>query len=165
MKISYKTWLVPTLATIAAILGIIFGSCSSRPETQQAMDESQDNVVASVEAGDAESAIDNAGAVYVQEYKPSMTLDLKNPPAPVVLDFNAVWCGPCQQFKPVFEQVAKKLNTEAVFYSVNVDSCPDLADRYGVEAIPTVIVVRTDGSVDRNTGLMTASDLEKLIKK
>ena len=56
----------------------------------------------------------------------------------VVIDFNATWCGPCRQFAPTFEAVAEEMADKALFYSVDVDQHPELAQKYDVQSIPMV---------------------------
>lgn len=71
-------------------------------------------------------------------------------PKPIILDFNAVWCGPCQEFAPVFEAAAEKYGDKVDFISVDVNKYQDLSGLMGVESIPNVIVLNADGSLNRN---------------
>lgn len=71
-------------------------------------------------------------------------------PKPIILDFNAVWCGPCQEFAPVFEAAAEKYGDKVDFISVDVDKYQDLSGLMGVESIPNVIALNADGSLNRN---------------
>lgn len=59
---------------------------------------------------------------------------------PVMVDFWATWCGPCRMVAPVIEQVAEEYEGRAIVGKVDVDECGDLAMRYGVMSIPTVMV-------------------------
>ena len=71
-------------------------------------------------------------------------------PKPIILDFNGVWCGPCQEFAPVFEAAAEKYGDKVDFISIDVDKYQDLSGLMGVESIPNVIVLNADGSLNRN---------------
>ena len=59
---------------------------------------------------------------------------------PVLVDFWAVWCGPCRRVAPEVDAVAEQLQGKVKVYKVNVDEEPDLAGRYGIQSIPTVAV-------------------------
>lgn len=83
---------------------------------------------------------------------------------PIVVDFNATWCGPCQQFKPIFEKMAAKYDGKVKFISVDVDRCPEVATEYQVESIPTILFVSTDGNVNRSIGFMEEEPFETSIK-
>jgi len=90
---------------------------------------------------------------------------IKNSDKPVVVDFWAEWCPPCLYMAPIFEEVASRLSGKAVFAKVNVDECPDLAERYGIMAIPTIIVFVGGKPVDKRIGAMDAHALEELVGK
>jgi len=63
--------------------------------------------------------------------------------APVaVVDFNAVWCGPCRMLAPVLEDISEKLGGKVSFYSVDVDESPDLAMRYMVNSVPCLVMLK-----------------------
>jgi len=68
-----------------------------------------------------------------------------------VLDFNATWCGPCKQLSPVFDQAAKAF-ADARFVSVDVDRNPATAQAFEVEAVPTVVFIKPDGTSVRYVG-------------
>jgi thioredoxin 1 len=57
---------------------------------------------------------------------------------PIIVDFKAVWCGPCHRFAPIFEQAAKDFNGKVTFVQVDVDDVPDLSNRYQIQYIPTI---------------------------
>jgi thioredoxin 1 len=82
---------------------------------------------------------------------------------PVLLDFWATWCGPCQMQGPVFEEAEKKLSDKAVFGKVNVDEEPGLAQQYKVMSIPTLILVRDGQTVEKKVGFHTLEEIQELI--
>ena len=73
-------------------------------------------------------------------------------PTPVVVDFYAVWCGPCREFSPVLDRAAEGFTGKIKFVKVNVDESPGLAQNYQVQAIPTVLLFKDGKLADRFTG-------------
>ena len=61
---------------------------------------------------------------------------------PVIVDFWAEWCGPCRAVAPVLDQIADERSSELRVVKVNIDEEPDLARRYGVMSIPTIILFK-----------------------
>lgn len=59
---------------------------------------------------------------------------------PVLVDFFATWCGPCKMVAPILDEVAEEVAGKAKVYKVDVDQSPDLAQRYSVMSVPTMIV-------------------------
>ena len=73
---------------------------------------------------------------------------------PVLVDFYADWCGPCKMLAPVVEQVANESDAYEV-YKLNVDDASDVAARYGVMSIPTLIVFKNGEAAARSVGVQS----------
>lgn len=80
--------------------------------------------------------------------------------APVVVDFYATWCGPCRRLAPRLDQLADEFSGRIKFVKVNVDEAQDLAGRFQVEGIPTLLFFRNGRLADRVTGLLPEDELK-----
>ena len=71
---------------------------------------------------------------------------------PVVVDFNATWCGPCKMIAPIFEELAEQYADRAEFFSVDVDECEDLAINFKVRNIPPLLFIKNGEVVSKQVG-------------
>ena len=78
----------------------------------------------------------------------------------VVVDCWAAWCAPCRAIAPVVEQLAKDYSGKVVFGKLNVDENPETAQKYGIMAIPTLLVMKNGKEVDRIVGALPKNQLE-----
>ncbi len=81
---------------------------------------------------------------------------------PVVVDFNADWCGPCQMLKPTLDQIAAENDTVKIV-SVNIDSEDDLAYDYDVSSIPCLVLFKGGAEAARSVGMKPKPELLKFI--
>jgi len=83
---------------------------------------------------------------------------------PVLVDFYADWCGPCKMVAPVLEKIGRE-HTEFEIVKVNVDENQDLAIKYGVMSIPTMIVFKDGEAIDGMVGFSDEEAIINMIKK
>ena len=90
--------------------------------------------------------------------------DLIQSPMPVLVDFFAEWCGPCKMLSPIVDEVAQEI-TDIKVAKVNVDEQPELAMKYNVMSIPTLIVFQNGDAVEKSVGFVSKDEILALLKK
>ncbi|MFV0401356.1 MAG: thioredoxin [Oscillospiraceae bacterium] len=84
---------------------------------------------------------------------------------PVLVDFWAGWCMPCKMFAPVLEELSDELDGKAVFYKLNIDDYGEIASRYGVTSIPTLILFKNGEEQERMIGVNPKDKVVNLVNK
>lgn len=87
--------------------------------------------------------------------------EVLNSEQPVLVDFYADWCGPCNMMTPIIEELASDLQGKAKVGKINVDENQDLAIKYGVMSIPTLIIFKEGKEVKRIVGVRSKEELKK----
>jgi len=82
----------------------------------------------------------------------------------VLIDFWAPWCGPCKMQTPILEKVAAEVGEKAVIAKVNVDENPEMAAKYGIRSIPTLILLKDGESKQQLIGLQQQAALVSAIE-
>ena len=83
----------------------------------------------------------------------------------ILVDFFATWCGPCKMLSPVLEGVAEKMKDKVTIVKVDVDRSPDLAAKFGVMSVPTMIMFKNGRQVDAFSGYMPEANLMANIER
>jgi thioredoxin 1 len=82
---------------------------------------------------------------------------------PILYDFFATWCGPCRIQTPILEELKKKMGDSLEIKKVDVDQHMDLAEKYGIRVVPTLIIEKDGNVVQMMEGVTDAATLEKLL--
>ena len=83
---------------------------------------------------------------------------------PVLVDFYAEWCGPCQMMKPRLLDVAERLGNEAKIVQIDIDKEKALAERFQIQSVPTLIIFKNGKQLWRQSGIISTHALAKLLQ-
>ena len=95
--------------------------------------------------------------------KENFEKEVMNSDQPVLIDFWAVWCGPCRMLSPVISEIADEYRGKVKVGKVNVDEQPELASRFLVKSIPTVVVIREGKLTNTLVGFRPKEEIKALL--
>ncbi len=83
---------------------------------------------------------------------------------PIVIDFSAEWCGPCKVVAPIIDELATEYDGQVVIGKCDVDADNDMATKFAVRNIPTIVFIKDGAVVDKHVGAATKSALDAKVK-
>ncbi|MDK2563609.1 thioredoxin [Romboutsia sedimentorum] len=81
-----------------------------------------------------------------------------------VVDFFATWCGPCKMLAPVFEELGNEMKEKANFFKVNIDKSLEIAQQYGINTVPTMLVFKNGKVVDKLVGFVPKENIRSKVE-
>ena len=153
--------LIPSLA-----LAMLLAGCTTGSKPQQQLPTQR-----AAWADTAQSQANDVTPLTAKDFKRKV-MDYERHPdkwvfegkRPAVVDFYATWCRPCQMMAPVAEQLARKYKGKVDFYKVDIDQEEELAAAFGIQSIPTLLLIPIKGSPTMQTGALPQAELEKAIQ-
>ena len=94
----------------------------------------------------------------------SFESDVVGATTPVVVDFWAVWCGPCRMVAPIVDELATEYEGKVSFAKLNVDENPEVSMKYGIRSIPTLLVFKDGKPVDQIVGALPKKEMQKRVE-
>ncbi len=88
-----------------------------------------------------------------------------NDTRPVIVDFHALWCGPCKVQSPILSEIASEFGEQIRVIKIDVDQNPGLAAKYHIQGVPTVILFKNGKLVWRQSGVVSKSQLIDILKQ
>ena len=114
-------------------------------------------------SGHADGSKPGGGPVVLTEA--NFQAEVLSSSQPVLVDFWATWCGPCKTLAPVVEEIATEYQGRVKVAKLDVDTAPAVAQKYGVQAIPTLLFFKDGKVIDQSLGVVSKRDLQAKLEK
>jgi thioredoxin 1 len=102
---------------------------------------------------------------FAKTHPMSAFSDIINSDTPALVDFYAEWCGPCKTMKPILDDLKSKVGSTAKIIKIDIDKNPKAAGAYGIRSVPTLILFKKGQIVWRQSGVVPATELQKIIRQ
>jgi thioredoxin 1 len=144
-------------ALIGGLLGLLITLSSARVSNEATLSRIEESTRQGIVKGEQtmSKVIDFTESSFEKETEKGITL----------VDFWASWCGPCRLQLPILERVSEKVGDRVKVGKVNVDDCPEIANRFGVQSIPTLIILKDGKEVSRHVGVTQETVLLDAVEK
>ena len=104
-----------------------------------------------------------AGANVLQINDENFETEVLGSPEPFLLDFSAVWCGPCKALAPIVDRLAEELKGKAKVGKLDIDDSPNIATKLAIKSVPTLVVFKSGKESGRHVGVTNKDTLVKLL--
>ncbi|MEA3522067.1 MAG: thioredoxin TrxC [Campylobacterota bacterium] len=118
---------------------------------------------AKANCGECKNSLLNTKPINLDEK--SFDNQMLNSDIPVIIDFWAEWCGPCKMMGPAFEEAATSFALKARFAKVDTEAEQNIAARFSIRSIPTIIAFKNNKEIDRVSGALSVTQLQDWVKR
>jgi thioredoxin 1 len=99
----------------------------------------------------------------VVETDADFEVEVLQAPVPVIVHFLATWCMPCKALDPIVDRIAQDFHDRVKVFSLDIDNCPDLARKYGVKSVPSILVFKNGEMVASRVGLTSREIILQMV--